>query len=385
LLCVLVDAFRHDYLDEARAPYLAALARDRNVARVRPILGYSDAIRASIFTGRYPDEHGYWMEYCYRPRSSPFGPLARLAPLDRLPNDFVRRGVKFALSQTVVRRLAPRRGYANLSLRHLPFRGLSVFDWTLRSPMLASGALGVPTVFDDLRAAGAGWTYLDSARDGRRGLLKGLDRLAPDTRLVFVYIHQIDMASHVVGLESRLFDRAVRRTDRLLREVVARTRARLGDLELLVFSDHGMSKVERTVAYPALWRHPGFPQRFVFALDATMVRLWDADDDVRELVRKGAPGRFLSRAELRELHLDFRSRLYGDEVYLLEPGTAIFPNFHSLLKPKAMHAYHPDDPDQHGIYVGPGSEPVGETVELVEITTAIRRLLGVAEPVRVSA
>ena len=385
LLCVLVDAFRHDYLDEARAPYLTELARERNVARVRPILGYSDAIRATIFTGRYPDEHGYWMEYCYRPEASPFRSFARLAPLDRLPSDFVRRGLEFTLSHTVVPRLARRRGYAHLSLRHLPFRGLPVFDWTLKAPMTAPGALGVPTIFDELTAAGAGWTYLDSARDGRRGLLRGLDELSLDTRLVFAYLHHIDLASHIVGLESGLFSRAVRRTDALLREVVSRTRARLGDVELLVFSDHGMSKVEQTVAYPTLWRHPGFPTGFVFALDATMVRLWDADDELRELVRSGAPGRFLSRDELCGLHLDFRSRLYGDEVYLLEPGTAIFPNFHSLLKPKAMHAYDPDDRDQHGIYVGPPEEETGEVVELVDIAPAIRRLLGTDAPARVPA
>lgn len=377
LLCVLVDAFRYDYLQAGRAPFLTSVAAGRSVARMRPVLGYSDSIRATIFTGRYPDEHGYWMEYAYRPESSPFGRYARLAALERFPNDFVRRGMKFVLSQTAVRRDARRRGYAHLSLRHLPLRGAGMFDWTLREPMTAPGALGMPTIFDELSAADIPWTYLDSSKfRSRRALLDALGEIPRKTRLAFVYLHHIDMASHLWGIDGRLFARAVRKTDALLEQVVSAVGARLGDPELLVFSDHGMSRVTRIAGYRDLWTHPRFPRDFTFALDATMVRLWDADDEVRALVRAGAPGRFLEREELVRLHLDFESRLYGDEIYLLEPGAAIFPNFHSMLKPKAMHAYHPDDLDQHGIYVAPTGDTVGETVELVDVAPAIRRALG---------
>lgn len=383
VVCVLVDAFRHDYLDEQRAPFLAGLARRGTPARLRPILAYSDAIRATIFTGSYPDEHGYWMEYCFRPESSPFAPLERLRPLDRLPSDFARRALKFALSSTVVRRQARRLGYDQLSLRHFPFRALGSFDWTLRSRMTTPGALGVPTLFDDLTQAGVEWAYLDSFESGRRALLRSADELPAETRFAFVYLHPIDMASHLVGIDSRLFWRVVRRTDALVEEVVSRIQRRIGDHELVVFSDHGMSKVEQTVSFPDLWVHSAFPERFCFALDATMVRFWYHDSDpllraeLRERVACAAPGRFLPREELEELHLDFDSRLYGDEIYLLDPPSVIFPNFHSMLRPKAMHAYHPDEPDQHGIFIAPPNESVEETVELGDVHSLCRRLTGV--------
>jgi hypothetical protein len=382
VLCILVDAFRHDYLTPSCAPYLSGLAAGVGGRRIRPILGYSDSIRATIFTGAYPDEHGYWMEYCLRPEAAPLAPLRTLSPLDALPSDFVQRGVKFALSSTVVRVLAKRRGYATLSLRHFPFRSLGCFDWTLKVPMTAPGALGIPTLFDDLTAAGVRWSYLDSFRDGRRRVLEQIDDLPRDTGLTFVYLHYIDMASHAIGVDSALFRRLVRRTDALVGEVVDRTRRRLGDVDLVVFSDHGMSPVERFVDYSDLRRHPAFPDRFCFALDATMVRLWFSGSDpllreeVRERVRRGAPGHYLDRTELAGLHLDFDSRLYGDEIYLLEPRVAIFPNFHSMLRPKAMHAYHPDDEDQHGIFIGPADERLPDPVELVEIKALCERRMG---------
>jgi Type I phosphodiesterase / nucleotide pyrophosphatase len=371
LLYVLVDAVRHDYVEPARTPCLARLGAERGLSRMRPLLGYSDSIRAAIFTGLYPDQSGYWMEYCFRPGATPLAPYAQLAPLDRVPSDLARRGLKFALSKTVVRRTARRHGYEHLSLRHLPFRALDRFDWTLRRSMSAPGALGTPTLFDRLSDAGIPWSYLDASKLGTRRLLAAIDTLPRDTRFLFVYLHHVDMASHLFGIDSRLFERTLTRTDALVGTVLERARARLGTIEPVVFSDHGMSRVDRIVSYPSLWRHPGFPERFCFALDATMVRLWFEDgppalrDEVRGIVQAGVPGRFLVAEERRRLHLDFAERLYGDEIFLLEPGTAIFPNFHSLLRPKAMHAYHPDDPEQHGIAIGLGQ--MGETAELVAL------------------
>jgi hypothetical protein len=383
VVCVLVDAFRHDYLDAQRTPVLAGLAAGGELARIRPILGYSDSIRATIFTGAYPDETGYWMEYCYRPGAGAFRPLERLGALDRMPVDFFRRGLKFVLSQTFVRRTRRARGYRHLSLRHLPFRALGAFDWTLRGDMTDAGILGVPTIFDELTRAGVSWAYLDAAKDGRRGLMRQIEELDPDTGFVFVYLHQIDMASHVFGLRSRWFDRTVRRTDALVGDVLAGLETRLGETQTVVFSDHGMSEVTQIVSYPDLWTHPGFPSRFCFALDATMVRLWFEDADpalqaeVRARVAAGAPGRFLAAEEIDALHLGFANRLYGDEIYLLDPGVAIFPNFHSMLRPKAMHAYHPDDPDQQGIVVAPRGTRLGNPTELVELKPLLRSLAGV--------
>ena len=382
--CVLVDAFRHDYLRPELAPRLSALADAGSLARLRPILGYSDSIRATVFTGAYPDEHGYWMEYCYRPRSAPMRSLTALKGLDRMPVDLMRRSAKWGLSQTVVRRIAAQTGYAHLSIRHLPFRALGEFDWTLKRPMSEPGALGMPTMFDRMTDAGTQWSYLDAARDGTGRMLDQIDSLSMNTGFVFVYLHQIDMASHLLGVESSLFRRAVRRTDALTGTVVDRLRARLGELNLVVFSDHGMSQVRRTVSYPDLWTDPAFPERFCFALDATMVRVWFHDDDealrarVRARVAAGGPGRWLAGEELAQLRLRFDHRLYGDEVFLLEPGVAIFPNFHSMLNPRAMHAYHPADPDQQGIFIGPPGESVNGTVELVDVHRLCVRLCGLA-------
>lgn len=380
VLVFLIDAFRHDYLAEQATPNLAALAGAGVSLPLKPILGYSDAIRATFFTGQQPDETGYWMEYCYRPETSPWKGLPRLAAVDRVPTDLARRGLKLAASMTVMPRLAKRKGVTHLNLRNMPLNALDKFDFTLSEPMTAPMALGYPSIFDACTAADRPWAYLDSSKVRRPSdLLRQLDEVSANVGLIFVYLHQIDMAAHLFGITSSIFWRRVRYTDRLVGQIRGSVWRRFGEVPTLVFSDHGMSILSRQIGIPELTRHPAFPERFFVALDATMVRLWYLDEDewlrqeLRERVAARYPGHFLSEEELKVHHLQFSGRLYGDEFYLLPPGIGIFPNFHSFIKPKAMHAYDPADHDQWGIFIGPAATAprVSDPVLLPEVTALV--------------
>ena len=97
-------------------------------------------------------------------RLVPTGAFPALRRLDQLPSDFVLRGLKLGASATAMRYLAKRRGVAHLSLRHIPFRALDRFDFTLHEPMTAPNALGYPSIFDACTAAGRPWAYLDASR-----------------------------------------------------------------------------------------------------------------------------------------------------------------------------------------------------------------------------
>ena len=387
VVCILADAFRHDYLSEEMTPYLHALAQDGWSSPLRPILGYSDGIRATIFTGRYPDQHGYWMEYGMRPSSSPWAWAQNFGALDRFPSDVALRGTKLAVSMSAMRVMARRRQLEHMDLRNVPFRALPYFDLTLRMPMTAYRALDSETIFDRCRDAGLRFVYLDSSKIDRETLVSRAASLPEDIGLVFVYLHHIDMASHVFGIDSQRFRQSVSGTDDLIRKTVAAVREQFPAAPTLIFSDHGMSRIEEQHGIPRLHRHPDFPKRFLFALDATMVRVWYWRDDaalreeVREIVAHTYQGHWLSDQEIDSFHLRFDSRLYGDEMFLLEPGTAIFPNFHSYIKPKAMHAYDPADPDQLGILVAPQSVGPAPSapLEMVDIAPMCLSLLGLSE------
>ena len=63
---------------------------------------------------------------------------------------------------------------------------------------------------------------------------------------------------------------------------------------------------------------------------------------------------------------------------LLPPGAGIFPNFHSFIKPKAMHAYDPANQDQWGIFIGPATSGrhISDPVGLTEVTSLALAALG---------
>jgi predicted AlkP superfamily pyrophosphatase or phosphodiesterase len=391
LLVLLIDAYRHDYLGRGETPAIDELAAGGHARPLQTILGYSDSIRATAFTGLHPDELGYWMEYRFAPGHTPFRPFTELAPLDRVPSDLALRALKLGLSRTVVPAIARRRGYTSLDLRHLPFGAMRFFAYTLRGPMTSYAALPAPTIFDRLTETGRSWTYLDSSKVGDEGIDAGIAASPARTSLLFVYLHHVDMASHLFGIEGKRFRSTLRATDERVARIVGAARQRLGDLDVLLFSDHGMSPATTFRSLPELRRHPAFAKAFVYALDATMVRLWfrhDAGpsirDEIRELVARDLPtGRFLDDAERTWFHVAFPHRDYGDEIYLIPPGEVIFPNFHSYIRPKAMHAYDPGDPDQQGIVVvaGDRAPALAERVEMVDVHGMIERLTGL-EPAR---
>ena len=384
-LVVLVDALRHDYLELADTPFLSELGESGTARPLHTILGYSDSVRATAFTGLMPDELGYWMEYRFRPGRSPFAPFDRMGWVDRFPSDLALRAGKLALSRTVVPALAKRRGYPSLDLRNLPFGAMWFFDYTMRVPMTAPGALGAPTIFDRLSAADRPWVYLDSSKVGDGGILDGIANAPEDTALVFVYLHQLDMTSHLFGIDGSRFRTTLRETDERVKRISSAMSDRFGNVDTLLFSDHGMSPATSYRSLPELRRHRAFGSGFCFALDATMVRIWYVDrrtalrTELRDLVASRLDGRWLTLEDHRRFSIDFGDRDYGDEIFLVEPGQIIFPNFHSYVRPKAMHAYDPGDPDQAGILVASPGVEVPERPRMTDVFPVMSRMTGLSE------
>jgi type I phosphodiesterase/nucleotide pyrophosphatase len=280
--------------------------------------------------------------------------------------------------------LARRRGYPTLSLRNIPFAALGHFAPTLAAPMTSPHALSVPTIFDRLSEAGIRWEYLSTPQLSDTSLIERIGRLPRETALVFVYLHHLDMVSHMRGIRGTAFHRVLRRTDRRVQAITSAVEQRLGAPEVLVFSDHGMTEATRYVSLPGLRRHPSFGTGFVFALDATSVRVRYLHRDPRLVealhlhVEERMPGRWLTEEDRRGYRLPIDMRPWGDDVFLTEPGVVIFPNFHSYIRPKAMHAYDPSHRDQDGIVVASEGVDLPGTPRLVDLLPAIERVTSLA-------
>ena len=386
VIAVLVDALRYDYVNAQDTPFMYKLGLQGASSPLKPILGYSDAIRATIFTGTYPDKHGYWMSYRYSPQTSPFKAFTALRAIDHIPSDLIRRGTKFLLTSTICKLLARIKGYSSLHLHNIPFSIIDQFDATIQKSMLDENPFpNFPTLFDVLRERKIAFAYVDSSILKRR-VVSAVDKLGAETEFAMIYLHYVDEASHWFGLDSETFKQTIRSVDNLVSYIVKKL-SRLGEKPLvLVFSDHGMIKEKERLDLSFLTKLDGFGKRFIFASDATMVRLWYLDPSIREEIRNAVEQaghcRRLSPEEKMRLRIGVENLDYGEDIFLFDPGYIIFPNSYSYVRPKAMHAYSPEDPSQRGIFITNDGLQTGDknVVDLVDIMPSILSAMNVAPP-----
>jgi hypothetical protein len=391
LLVILIDAFRYDYLSSEDTPFLHSIARKNPCLPLQPILGYSDSIRATIFTGVYPEDHNYWGFYKYSPETSPFRFFKRLSPLDAFPDCFIKRGFRFGISKTICKLLAKSKGYSELNIQNIPFGVIDFFDYTLKNSMFSEGVFGdFPTIFDILKnnevksahidSSKFGWSnYFSSIKKVQDQLLSFISNLGDDVQFIFVYLHHLDHFAHRHNTKSQEFMNELKCVDETTGLIVNEFKNKHSDGNIVIFSDHGMADTTDFVNFEWLKKEDGFGKDFLFVLDSTMVRLWYFNDKGKEIKNKFNEldyGSFLSEIDKDELHINFAHRFYGEDIYLLKPGYSIFPNFVSWLIPYAMHAYHPREDSQTGIAMFMGEElqkinKDREPVQLIEFMPTI--------------
>ena len=374
LLVILVDGLGFADASAGAVPFISDEGKDRVMVPVRPVLGYSDAQRAVLLTGGNPDEIDYWMLYEFSdPKESPWRWMRGLSPLDRLGDPLPLRMFKFGLSQSFLKAQARMRGYSDLSIHNIPFRALKWQRPSMAPSIYAGRPLGeTPTLFSLATEKHLRWSIIRS--DSLRALVsrqsasqwapRAVERISAlhaDTKLVFVYMHHPDLFAHRYGVDDERTVAEINAVGRAAGEIVDATRRKLGDgLQTVIVSDHGMNRTTRFVDFSDLVMRPEFGKSFVVALDSTMVRARYLTGGGEELVRSVLDAKGFSKPvpsqERKKLGITFPGERYGDEIFLMEPGTSIYPNFHSLTRPLAMHAYHPDVDDQTAFALFIGDE-----------------------------
>lgn len=395
LLLILVDAFRYDFFSKKHTPFLYNLSKHGHTIPLQPILGYSDAIRATIFTGTYPDIHNYWIMYQYAPTASPFSAFKPLEFVEHIPTHLLKSGTKFVLTNTLCKMLATAYGYQKLSIRNIPFEIIDLFSYALKNSMISPNFFkNIPSFFDVLTNYNAKYVYLDSS-ELKGNLFRKIRELGSNVKLIMIYLHYLDYAAHRHGLNSRSFQLQLRDTDKIIKFIVKSLKQRFNnELDVIVFSDHGMANVTDFIDFRRFLSRAlcdvEFGNDYLFFLDSTMIRFWYSNSHTKEIIHRALDkieyGRFLSKEERKKLRIDFSHRYYGDETFLLKPGYSIFPNFISWLKPKAMHAYHPKYKNQLGtaIFDGQIKEQIDHDrriVKLVDIAPTILDLFGYETPI----
>lgn len=312
--------------------------------RLETVLGYSATCIPTILTGRMPQEHGHLSFFRYDPQASPFAREFWLRLLPEMPGRIRRH-----LSRLVEKRL----GYTGyFQLYSVPFRYLRYLDYTEKRDLYQPGGINgaVPTIFDVWREAGTPF-FLADWRQSERTSVERLEAeiREGDVEMAYLYLASMDAILHAEGTSSPRAHAHLRGYERTLRRLLDLARRHYGDVDLYIFSDHGMTDIEETCDLSNRIGRLGlrYGRDYAAVYDSTMARFWFHSDVARDRIlaclRDEPRGRILTDAELSGYGCKFDGREYGEIIFLLQPGVLMCPSFMGRKPIAGMHGYAPED------------------------------------------
>ena len=347
---ILVDALAAAYVSPATLPALYALSAGGSRQPLENIYAYR-GIEATLFSGRFPSEHGIWGEFRPADGSRPerlaerFG-RGLIAIGDMFPSDRLRLNVRYVVSRL-------QRGDSLLPTSNLiPADLLPRFDSSLERAAWDSGSLGaIPTLFDQLRASGQTFetlVYPEVMHDHQlAGMLRA--RIAERALPNFWYIKfsALDGLGHRHGPDLEQLGPALQALDSQLAELIEilQSAYTADPIDIVVLSDHGMSQVEQVIDVRKVMRRIEqlAGRDLLYFLDSTTIRIWSPSARVRAAAADmlaELPGlRVLTSDDRRALRIPDDSAT-GDVLAACDEGAVVFPDFfRKESAPLGMHGY----------------------------------------------
>jgi hypothetical protein len=377
-LMVLLDAFRPDYF--ARTRFLRTLAAGSATGQLRECFGFVP--RAAYFAGLNAEQFGFTNMFCYDPQRSPFR-AAKSLPRGADPRAALNEAARKALPPFAAQ-------YA--SSFEIPPEHAALFDVVeKRAPW--DKKVGYRSLFHVLEARGLPWhqtAWPDTNRlpdHSDAGIVRAaLAELKPEHRFAYVHLQELDSAGHLHGPNSAQLQRVLENTDRAVERLVTELRSRYDQVNLIVFGDHGMVNVTRTLDVWVPLNATGltFGRDYVFFLDSTMARFWFLKKHARPVVEQCLAtltgGRVLTAEDLQHYGIGGCDKRNGELYFLADPGVLIVPNFFQSNGDftRGMHGYDPDCPDNLGgflLNVAGQPELAGTTLGQVNPTSLYPTLL----------
>ncbi|MEI6193242.1 MAG: alkaline phosphatase family protein [Verrucomicrobiota bacterium] len=345
-LFIMIDAMGWEILRDD--PFGKNFAPNRK--KLESVFGYSCTCVPSILSGHWPFEHRNWCYFVYDPKNSPFRSLRwmRWLPTAVTGRRIFRRWLtKFVKVQLKFR------GY--FDLYNIPFKFIHLFDFTeKKSPLQPKGMNRGTNIFDFLVEHKIPYFVTDTTKSeeqNRDDIIADIQRERVD--FIFQYWAGLDGLLHMAGNQSPEVPAKLRVYEQWIEQVLAAAKDHYSAVHLYIFSDHGMANcdvhVDLKAQIDALPLQMG--EDYAVAYDSTMARFWFLKDRARPLITtalgKVPEGRVMPEEELRRYNAFFDDGYFGELIFLMQEGVLIVPSHMGERPIRAMHGYHPTDPQSY--------------------------------------
>ena len=346
-LFIMIDACGWEII-KTRPQFLQNAAPHRR--KLESVFGYSSTCVPSILSGRWPDEHQNWCYFIHDPENSPF---ASLSWLRWLPKALTSRRIVRRYLTKVVKRLLGFQGY--FDLYNIPFQRIHLYDFTeKKSPLKPRGMNRGENIFDQLEAQDVPYfvTNPDVSEESNRDSLNS-DITSERIRFAFQYWAGLDGLLHRVGNQSAEIDTKLSEYEAWITQTLEFAHQHYRSVTLHVFSDHGMANcdvhLDLVKQIDALGLRVGSDYNVVY--DSTMARFWFFNEAARQRITGAlqavSEGRIVPAKELKAMRAHFEDGRFGELIFLVREGTLIVPSHMGERPIRAMHGYHPHDPQSY--------------------------------------
>ncbi|WP_394392270.1 alkaline phosphatase family protein [Shewanella woodyi] len=357
-ILVVLDAFRHDYIDPELTPFLFSLLdSSKYYKKIIPSYGFCE--RTEIMVGLEPSESNYFTAIGYDSDYSPYKHISGLLKLlSRVEKSSPR------LVNKVIRRLLweyiSRRDYGFASV-NIPMNSLAHFSLTEdgKDSIINSSPesiINLARKFEKTVSLSS-FTSLDSKMMGNdddriENLISEVSE--SNDSLYLLYISSADHFGHKYGPDSEPFKVELLNLDKKISELYKSVNNITEQVNWMFVGDHGMTEIEYKLdiirSIDLALSEFKFGVDFIYFADSTVFRVWYLDKAKEELINSKLVSLFSESEFFNKGHLTTETeiglvgdRTYGDLLWLANPGVVINPDFFNTSNKElnGMHGYNP--------------------------------------------
>jgi len=356
---VIIDSLGVKQFNEENTPFLYSLSYYKPM---NTCLGFSISILPSLYTGVYPNKHGYFTKIIKEKKNKK---SIRALLLNWLP-DTISRPINYVISYGIKSRVLP-----SISLKYEHNFKMLDFNFKVAHKEINN----CPTIFNSLTN---NFQYVIDTNDFK---------ISDSKKEIDVYYTiEIDRIMHLNLKNKKVMKKYLRKVDNKVKQIYNFYNEKYKEnLEFLVVSDHGQADIQNRInVLKRIKRIKNIKEGkdYLMFSDSTMARFWTKSDKVKQIIidvlSKVKQGNIISKEEQKKLHINFKNNRYGDIIFLMNEHNEIYPShFHMYLKSNVhgLHGYHTDCESMKGIFVYKGSKKIKKKqINVVDIAPSLLKL-----------
>lgn len=365
-IILFIDAFRYDDLTKKNCPFLYKLSKGGAYGRLHTLPGYH--VEYSMMSGKSPKKHNVWIWYYLDKENSCFKWIRPFKKLFiKLDHTSLRNLSRNFISYTTMLFRLIQGNTRFIKVNEIPIEVLDNFNISVDKTYVDKHSLPVPTLFDILRdkkikfaALEYPW-YADNKTlqiiyDKRDVVcLDKVSTMLEYSDIVFTHIWELDSIQHKYGIKTKESLAHIKLLDNSIKELFELSQDRYGKVDIVIFSDHGMTPIDKRIHIQSLLKHYDAD----YFIGSTMAQVWFKDRLDKEHMRDQLTSDIkmlnclaYNKSNINKLDIPYRRAFVGDLLIAAKPGSQFYPDFFRKdANAKAMHGYTTKNKDLDGIFI----------------------------------